>query len=143
MVYFVKNNIQYLLLRFDNIDDWISIFNFIDISYKPVKKNISECKKYNKLYKLFKKNYFVSKNSVDIIYKYNKEYLNYFYTPEEIDIHLNYWYKLDTGDNENILPNNFNPSTYKLLNNDLNFMNDYQLTLHYIVYGQYENRHYK
>ncbi len=42
-----------------------------------------------------------------------------------------------------MVPNDFIPSFYKLLNSDLSHMNDNELTNHYINHGQYENRLYK
>jgi hypothetical protein len=42
-----------------------------------------------------------------------------------------------------ILPDDFNPYNYKLLNNDLSHMSDNELKEHYINNGIYENRVYK
>ena len=42
-----------------------------------------------------------------------------------------------------ILPNDFNPYYYKILNSDLKILNDYKCKVHYIEYGYDEKREYK
>jgi hypothetical protein len=108
----------------------------------------------NRIYKLpddFKpENY--KKYNKDLIKLNNKElinhYINHGHSEErkykEIDDidNIDNYYEYESSNNQ-FLPNDFYPLTYKKINTDLGNLNNKDLEYHYIMHGYKENRYYK
>jgi hypothetical protein len=94
-MYIENNNINFLLLRFDDINNWNTIIkNKLNIpKFKLVKNNVSENKWYHHIYKDFKTHYRVPINLFEKIFKEQEKLLNYFYTSVEIEEFKKKWIK--------------------------------------------------
>lgn len=85
---------------------------------------------------IFKK---VNLSDEDALYDYMK---NYHDKKKTKDAFISY-YKFHKNELNNIIPSDFNPALYRLINEDLKNMNEIDLKIHLIEYGLEEGRMYK
>ena len=88
MLFYKKNNMSFLIIRYEDINKWYDILKnnkYISV-FKNMNKihvcNIGNKKWYKNIYIAFKKN--IKLNNMEIIFNKNKQYINHFYTKEEI-----------------------------------------------------------
>jgi hypothetical protein len=150
-IYHVDGRNNYIKLKFKDIDNWSEYLSEIFEKEIPIiSGNVSENKEYSELYKEFKKQFVISQEMFDYFTssftfkKYNsleeqEEYKNKW----NLKIRPNEYFKelLDNAKYVNC-PENFNIEQYKILNPDLQELNDYELRYHYELYGHIEGRNY-
>ena len=105
-----QNDITYISLRLKDSKQWgnilTNIFGFdirIVTDYKSSNKEIKE------LYNLFKQKYKIPINFLDEIK--NCKYLNFYYSPNELNEYYNEWYSKST-----YITNSYTPEQYKIYN---------------------------
>jgi len=95
-----KDNIELLILRFEDLDNIFSqaIKDFLGIENVSLSKyNVSSLKDYASEYKKFKNNVVIQKDKLDETYK--TKMVQHFYTPEEITTFYNKWSKNESAEN--------------------------------------------
>lgn len=122
-----KNNIKYLKLRLDDVDEWKNIiYKFLNVDIVIVNDNTATNKEIKVAYKNFKDNYKIPKNFLEDIT--NNRYFNFYYSSKERDDYISKWSKKTT--------NYFTPiseNEYKLY---------IEITLENQVVNKIEKRHY-
>lgn len=91
---FETSNAKFLILKFDTMDKWENIIKN-NTEYKEFKlysANLTEEKPINNLYKKIKKELIIPKHVLDKYYEKEEKFINYFYTPNEINNIKNNWY---------------------------------------------------
>ena len=131
--YFYQDNdkYKYIILKFDNIDEWDKILSHIHKRNIEIKKANIDLG-FNKLYKKFKENFTIPSVLLKVIfYKDFKQHKSYnicnhykvmkkFYTKEKIDNYIEYWNKRSN----NIIPSDLyddNIGASEIINNIFNF----------------------
>ena len=137
-------NINIIKLRFADINDWNKILS--EIFQKEIiiySDNISENKEYKDVYKKFKKQYKIPKDYLETIL--NDKTLNIYMSSEEKEEYKKFWEQNIDYDYKYInIPEDFDPETYILLNEDLNHLSLLEAKIHYNNYGYLEkHRNYK
>jgi len=141
-LYYETEHTRVLLLRFDFINQWPNIIpQFLDhpseFTFTP--DNVSSKKWYSNLYTQFKLKLRIPRDLLDYKFRSAEFLCTYFYTQEEYEKIKEFWYK--QSDN-NILPSNFNWTTYLQLNPDLPFKDECNAIIHWLNHGQHEKRKY-
>ncbi len=132
-------NINFLILHYDYIHLWESIIKkTLDLDIKLLKENINKNINYN----IMKLKYKVPKLVID--YVKNSFYFKYFNDYDKQIKYTEFWEQnVQTTLNYSKIPDDFNPTIYTLLNKDLICKNDFELKMHWSLFGEVENRNYK
>ena len=89
-IYIEQNGIKYIKLRLKDVDLWENIlYNELKIKLKIIPDYETNNKPVKIIYNLFKRNYKLPLNHFEHIQ--NCVYLNYYYSPQEIEEYLNIW----------------------------------------------------
>jgi hypothetical protein len=135
-------NIRFIILHFDYIDNWNTILSEIykcDIDL--LDRNIGEKKHYSDIYKDYKNKY----NIPNFILEFIKKEKNFIYFNDDKmqNDYIDLWSKKQCELKISNLPGDFNEDTYKAKNPDLERMNKLELIWHYSLFGKDENREYR
>lgn len=90
------NNLYFVNLRFDEIENWETIIKSINLpinlkKFKVIATNLSQNKWYHEIYSDFKKNFSISRANFNQIMNLNDAELNHFYTESEIQAFIDKW----------------------------------------------------
>ena len=136
------DNINFIILHFDYINNWESIIeNIFKTNINLLDRNIGEKKSYSQIYKDYKNNYRIPKFILEFIQK--EKNFNYFNNEDMKNNYISFWLKrIEHNLIINELPEDFDLEKYKKKNMDLERMNELELLWHYYLFGKDENREY-
>lgn len=143
-----KRNINFIKLKFSRINKWSDdLSSIMNKQINITSNNLTINKDYNMAYENFKKEYKIPLNYLILII--SEENFQIFLSKDEIINYVTYWLFKSTPSIQTInelfnnVPDDFDPSIYKKINQDLQFMSTLGTKWHYQSYGYKEGRMYK